>query len=268
MNTSILLPVLSLLLTSNASAADRGEKEREAKRACLNGDVAKGVAILTDLFVDSGEPIYIYNQGRCFEQNERYQEAIGRFREYLRKVGGSKTVDTAEKDEAEKHVVDCQALLAEKEKAGPAGETARPAPLPVGPSPPSSAGSDSTSEPAAAVAKPAASPAAAGSPGSGLRIAGIATASVGVAALVVGLVLNLEANSMVRGLTPTYNRSDDSSSQTYKTLSIVGYSVGGVCLAGGAVLYYLGWRAGKSSSVALLPSFSTGSASAVLAGVF
>jgi hypothetical protein len=267
MNTSILLPFLSLLLASNAPGADRGSNEREAKRACLNGDFAKGVAILTDLFVDTGEPTYIYNQGRCFEQNERYQEAIGRFREYLRKVSGSKTVDTAEKGEAEKHIRDCQALLAEKDKAGGTGETTKPVPPPVSPSL-ASPGTDPTSEPVAAVAKPAAAPTATGSPGSGLRIAGIATASLGVAALVTGLLSNLKANSMVRGLTPTYNKSDDSSSQSYKTLSVVGYTVGGVCLAGGAVLYYLGWRAGSSSSVALLPSFAAGSASAVLAGVF
>ena len=46
--------------------------------ACLSGDYTKGVAILSELFVDTKDPTYLFNQGRCFEQNRRYDDAIAR----------------------------------------------------------------------------------------------------------------------------------------------------------------------------------------------
>lgn len=41
--------------------------------------------ILADLYVETNNPTYIFNQGRCYQQNEKYDGAVGRFREYLRK---------------------------------------------------------------------------------------------------------------------------------------------------------------------------------------
>jgi hypothetical protein len=32
--------------------------------ACLSGDYTKGVAILSELFVDTKDPTYLFNQGR------------------------------------------------------------------------------------------------------------------------------------------------------------------------------------------------------------
>lgn len=96
MTTRHLLPILAVLLASAPSLAkekshgesapsgdraDRQALEREARRACLSGEYVKGVALLSDLFVDSKDPNYIFNQGRCFEQNLRFEEAIGRFGE-------------------------------------------------------------------------------------------------------------------------------------------------------------------------------------------
>jgi tetratricopeptide (TPR) repeat protein len=92
-------------------------KERAAKKACLTGDPVKGVELLTDLFIDTNDPTYIFNQGRCYEQSNRYEEAIGRFREYLRKA---KSAPAAERAEAEKHIADCQALSEKKESPMPA----------------------------------------------------------------------------------------------------------------------------------------------------
>jgi hypothetical protein len=54
-------------------------KERDARKACLSGDYARGVQILTELFVDSNDPTYIYNQARCYEQSRRCGNAIARF---------------------------------------------------------------------------------------------------------------------------------------------------------------------------------------------
>jgi tetratricopeptide (TPR) repeat protein len=76
--------VVVVLVADNASAKNVEDKERTARTACLAGDYAKGVAILSELFVETQDAGFIYNQGRCFEQNHRYDDAISRFQEYLR----------------------------------------------------------------------------------------------------------------------------------------------------------------------------------------
>ena len=113
-----VLFILLLLAVPSANAASKTTKveakESAAKRACLNGDPLKGVQILTDLYILSNDPTYLYNQGRCFEQNNRYEEAVGRFREYLRKIDSSTPADKANAQSARKHIADCEALLGRK----------------------------------------------------------------------------------------------------------------------------------------------------------
>ena len=55
-----------------AKAASRDANERAAKKACLSGNIDKGLELLSDLYIDYKEPIYIYNQGRCCEQGHRW----------------------------------------------------------------------------------------------------------------------------------------------------------------------------------------------------
>jgi len=269
----LVILALSLSLSFAAPsvlAASREAKERAAKKACLNGDPVKGVSLLTDLYVDTLDPTFIYNQGRCFEQNSRYEEAIGRFREFLRKA---QDWSEADKADAQKHIADCQAVLRNSDvspvhtDAPKAAEPMAPAPQsPVqAPTPPSQAKVDVM--PTSIVGGESA-PARVSGPGSGMRIAGITSVAVGGAALVAGIVLNLKANSMVDDLAPHYNKGTDSSSKTYKTFSMVGYGVGAAGIAGGAVLYYLGRRVGSGAQLALAPSLEPGSAGAVLIGVF
>ncbi len=50
------------------------------------GDHQKGAEILVRLFIQTRDPVYLFNQGRCYQQNHRWAEALGRFREYLRKA--------------------------------------------------------------------------------------------------------------------------------------------------------------------------------------
>jgi hypothetical protein len=64
-----------------ATAASRQAQERAARKACLSGDFAKGVDILSELFVETKNTTWIFNQGRCFQQNRRYEDAIARFHE-------------------------------------------------------------------------------------------------------------------------------------------------------------------------------------------
>jgi hypothetical protein len=108
--------------------------------------------------------------------------------------------------------------------------------------------------------------------GGGLRIAGLTVGGLGVAGVVTGLVLNLKANSMANDLEKpeSYSRSTDSTRKDYKTFGWVGYGVGAAFVAGGAIMYYLGWRKGEDSapSVAIVPVASTNMLGTMLTGAF
>ena len=260
----LFVPTLVLCLAAhNATASEKDAKERAAKKACLTGDPAKGVEILTDLFIDTNDPTYIFNQGRCFEQNNRYFDALGRFREYLRKA---KTASAEYRGEAEKHIADCQALLGknDREAARPSSpEVAKPDPTPAVTWQIQSPKQATPVQPSPLALTESAQPG--GSAGSGLRVSGVVAASVGAAALVAGLVLNLKYNSTIGDLRSNWSAGADSSNRNYKTMSAVGYSVGVGCVAAGAVLYVLGWNAGKTG---LAPGVVAGSPGALLTGEF
>ncbi len=116
--------VLVALATTPALAASKQAQERAARMACLSGDYNKGVTILSELFVDTKDPTYIFNQGRCFEQNHRYEDAISRFEEYLR-VPGAK-LDAADRAAAEKHISDCKDWLPPDQSRNPQASVTQP----------------------------------------------------------------------------------------------------------------------------------------------
>jgi len=258
-----LLPlvVLVLLATRTASAERLDAKERRARTACLAGDPTQGVQLLSELFVATKDPTFIYNQGRCFEQNRRYEDAIARFQEFLR---ASKRLTKADKDDALKHIEDCKELLASDRSQSPPATPVLPSALPTEPIP---------SPPVAAVSVAPASQlhvSQSDRPDSRLRPAGVIAASVGGAALVTAIVFNLLANSLANDMKKTdhYSTEKDSDRKTYRTLGWIGYGVGTASLATGALLYALGLRAITSDEIAIVPSFAPDSAAAVLEGKF
>jgi len=261
----VLLLVSGILLSFSqpASAANRLAKERMAKKACLAGEPNKGVEILAELYVDTNDITYIFNQGRCFEQSRKYEDAIGRFREYLVK---GENLTAEEKAVAQKRIEACESYLPKNE------------PLPKNELPPTVVATP------VAQAQPGQSPASPevaterqprpvdGKAGSGLRMTGIIAASVGAAALVTGVALNIKVNSMSSDLQKpdNFNRDTDTSRKSYRTLGWVSYGVAATCLAGGALLYYLGGHSGpdSASSVALVPYVAPETAGALLRGAF
>lgn len=239
--TSLLLG--SLAPIPQAKAADSPKaREKSAKRACAAGDFQRGIEILADLWVDTNEPIHIYNQGRCYEQNHQWASAIDRFREYLRKDTNASASDKAEVD---KHIGECEAFL---EKEHSKATTAAPlVPVPA-PQPAASPPSPPMPPPPVNIASPV--PATAeGNKGAGLRLTGIVLGSVGAAALVAGVILNAKANSLADDFNKTQNPSTQSSQSSYKTASMIGYGAGiGVLVAGG-VLYLIGRTSANANPV-------------------
>jgi hypothetical protein len=264
-----MIAVVVLLPVKPVSAASRHAQERAARKACLTGDYAKGVSILSDLFLDTKNPTYIFNQGRCFEQNRKYEDAIARFEEYLRTPDSVLSRD--DRKAAEKHIANCKGILVQERASSSATTAPEPItpPLPLPPAPTA----ESTPEPSTPiVVEPQPQPAATHGRGR-LRTAGIVTASVGVAALVAAVVLNVKANSIVNEIETTdngYSPARINDRKTYETLSWVGYGVGAACVATGAILFGIDLKSGGSSStsVALLPAVGPGQAGALLTGGF
>ncbi len=268
-NLTIAFVTLASLcsLSQQALAANsKRANERAAKKACLSGEPEKGVRILAELYVDTNDITYIFNQGRCFEQNRRYEDAVGRFREYLTK--GEDHLSDDDKAAAKKHIETCESYLPKTEPRSPLVPEPVSA-VPIVPTPPPA---EVTPEPPAVVVATAAQQPDENA-GSRLRIAGIVVGSLGVVALGTGVALNLKANSMATDLEKpdNFNRDTNSSRESYKTLGWISYGVGAACLAGGSLLYFLGWHAGHSpaqTSVALVPTIAPGTAGALLTGAF
>jgi hypothetical protein len=277
----LLAKMLVILLAAPlAHAAGTEAKERAARKACLSGDYAKGVEILSDLFIDTKDANHIFNQGRCFEQNSRFAEAISRFREYLRKATA---ISPADRADAEKHIVDCQALLGpnpapdatgaivpkvEAAPTAPAAPSATPIPAPMPPSP-----AQPSATPALAQATVASASGPAADPRRGLRIAGVACGAVGVASVATAIYYYTQARSYsdkVSGQGANPNPADESSGKHAQTMQWVFYSAGAAAIATGTVLYILGWPAADTgnTTAGIAPMLGPGVAGISAQGAF
>ena len=267
---------------ARAQAAD--PRETLSRSECLAGRFQAGVDLLAQMFAETGDVNYIYNQGRCYEQNGKFSEAILRFREFLRKA---KDLSAEERAEVNGHIAECKAMKAEQDSpAMPA------AAVPVTPPPPAAAppleapapAATSTSAPTAVTAVPipagvvetAPGRPSADNRGASLRTAGIVIGSVGAAALITGVIFSIETHSLSNDVTSdaaqrSFSRTTYDRGQLFEDLQWVGYGVGAAALAGGVVLYYLGYRTAQSSasdSVSLLPVILPGGTGAVVQGSF
>lgn len=257
-----IMAVVALLVRVNdAWGASLDAKERAARTACLAGDYQKGVASLAELFVQTKDPTYIFNQGRCFEQNGRYQQAIDRFREYLR-IGSRLNND--EIALTQRHIADCESLARGEESRA---DHAAPKPHTGEALPPATQPNSVSPRPELQVRQEKAAPLSSQTPGRGLRIGGITTAAVGVVLIGAGVGLNLKVNQMADELQSpgAYSRSTESRRSTYATMAWTAYGVGGLFAVTGATLFYFGWRI-PSGGIVVQPAF--GMAGATLAGEF
>jgi hypothetical protein len=262
---SLFAMVSFAVATSSARADTEHATNKAAKKACLTGDFRKGAEILAQLYVDTGEPTHLFNQGRCYEQNHQWQEAIDSFREYLRKVTG---LTPAERGDTEKHIADCEAFLVKDAAKRAQPETSATVSGHATSSAPPITGDDRSS-----VAVTTRYPALQNRNGSSLRIAGLVVGGFGLAAMVAGIGFNLKANQLASEVNQHYSQSMASTHSTYTTLGWVGYGVGMAAIAAGATLYAVGWGKGRaqsadSATLALAPLVVPGQASLILQGAF
>jgi tetratricopeptide (TPR) repeat protein len=235
---------VGMLASQHAWAAKHQSQERIAKKACLSGDYAKGVSILAELYVDTNDSNYLFNQGRCYEQNIKYSEAAERFKEYLRKAP---KLSDSEKADVDKHIADCEAAAA---KTQTHGTTTEPSQAPVQPPtasanatiPAVSQGKNPATAESNLVGTPAATPAPEGNPWQ--HTAKWVATSAAVAFLALGVVeharyygKNSDYNN-ARCAGSAYCNGVASSADTAKTWAIVGYSAAAVA-TGAAIAFWL-----------------------------
>jgi hypothetical protein len=221
--------------TSPADAVEA--REAEARTACLAGKADRGIEILARLFTDTADPNYLFNQGRCFQQNDRPEEAISRFREYLRKA---KDLTKDELDDVERLIKECEDLREERQR----GKALPVSPAHEGPGAQVGRGLNEDERDAAT--------------GRRMRLVGITSAAVGAAAIGFGVVMGLRVSSLEndfeREHSTSFNQREYNSGQRSELLQWVGYAVGGVALGTGAIFYFLGQRSEKPVAAAVWPS--------------
>ena len=275
MRMILLLPIFVFLpvLASSALAkpANRQAMEKAARKACLTGDYRKGVDMLADLFIDTKDTVYIFNQGRCFQQNHRWEDALDRFSEYLRK---ETNLPADEQAEVDRYIADCKAHLSE---GLPPVQPATPSPViatTVQTAAPMSAPPAPTSD-----NLPTTVAASGNEPrhGSGLRLTGLVVGAAGGAGVIAGVVLSLKAQSLTDQLNnrpkgSPYDQGTDSSRKTYRTWGFIGYGVGAAGILAGATAYLFGWRGVKQDSpttrVSLIPVVGPDGSMLSLRGAF
>jgi hypothetical protein len=242
-------------------------QEKAAHKACLTGDVSTGISILADMFVETRNPVHVFNQGRCLEQNSRYGEALARFEEYVR-LGDTMKLSEGAREIAEKRIAECKAKLAEAaQRQAPVPPVVQAPPLPV----PQAAPPPETAVPT--VDKPKPEPESTHA-GKGLLIGGIVTGSVGVGAVIAGYFFGRKSNDLIDQMQShpdDYTSGKHSNQQTYKTLAWAGYGVGAACIAGGVVMIAIGASRRASpaqTEVALVPAIAPGQAGILLRGGF
>lgn len=264
---SVVVLSAMLVFSGVAVAGNKGDRikdqENTARAACLMGEYQRGTRILVDLFIQTGNPVHLFNQGRCYEQNHRWEEALDRFREFLRKAH---TIDAETRSYVDEHVAECESHLAK----ATAVQTPPPAPAPV--VPPRVEAPSPAPLPPPALAKEDDS-------GATLRIAGIVSAAVGVAAVGFGTYEYFRHESLVDDLKKNGGQySDDQYSDKQskiddsKTMSWIGFGVGTAALVAGTTMYLLGRPSSSGGTeraqVTLVPGIRPGQTSLFITGAF
>jgi hypothetical protein len=235
-----------------ALADDEDPRPRNALSACAAGDVKGGVAILAELYAQTRDPSFVFNQGRCYQQNGQLEPARPRFAEYLR-VGTKEPPEDLER--AKGFIKEIDEALAE--------QRAHPVPPPA---------AVVTTPPAAA-----ASPAPEGRART-YRITGMALAALGLAAAGTGVYMTIQVRSLENDVEQRFSTMNSvvtdpaalqrqlSDGGRYETWQWISYGISIAALAGAATTLALGgtFSSAERSTLAVAPTVSSGGAGGVL----
>ena len=126
--TRLVVLILVVALPFRTVLARSVEDRREVQGRALfaKGDYQAALDVYANLFAEKGDPIYLRNIGRCYQNLEEPEKAIKAFREYLRRGH----VKSGERTEVEGFIKDMEDL--EQRKAATAPPPVEPARPPAG----------------------------------------------------------------------------------------------------------------------------------------
>jgi hypothetical protein len=213
-----------------AASKSREDREAEARQACAEARLTEGIEILAALLAELGHPGYVYNQARCYLDNGHPEQAVQRFREYLRLAPEAPPEVRARVD---RYIADLERVPA----------SSQPATAPA-PTPPLVAAAPAPPEPRVL---------------RGWRTAAVALAGLGAVGLAGGLASSLELRSLERevedprraDLTLEVLATQRRRADPYRRAELVTYGVGIAALAAavGCLLVDAG-KVGVSSELA------------------
>lgn len=276
---AVLCAVFCVLFGAGAGTAHASPvsaRELRARQNFAAGRYQEALEIFAELYAKTADPIFLRNIARCYQKQNRADEAIENFREYLNKA---KTLAPAEKEEVERFIRDLEASRSPAPKTAepappntaepapavrtaepaPAVKTAEPAPLKTAePAPRASsevAVRTPSEEPASTTQiRTSPAPRARG----GVSVPGVVLTVAGVAAIGGGVAFGLAAHSAATAVASQYDPTRESAGKRDATLQWVGYGVGAAALVTGVILLVRGPgepEAGSSSvQVGLGPS--------------
>jgi hypothetical protein len=202
-------------------------REAEAQALCLMAEVDRGLSLLTKMYLETLDPLHVFNQARCLQQNGRTEAAIGRFREYLRL---ERSEESEARADAERHIRELEAGRAVL-PPGRSPEAVRAPPSKQGLGPGGLASPDLRPPEDAASRRPA------------LRTAAAIGGLTGALLMGAGVVLSLHVQSLEKeaeALARNENIVDPAQrlrGRRAQTWQWVGYAGGSLALGGAAVAY-------------------------------
>jgi hypothetical protein len=275
--TRVRSPALVLLgalasatgLAPCARAAEPPASDRrafEARRACAAGRVEQGIELLAQIIAETGDPNAVYNQARCYQGNGRPEQALARFREYLRIA---ERILPRERARVRRFIAELEREVESRRRRG----------LPPTPPPP-------TLPPEAALAplppdpidlRAQAAPDPSVTRRHTLRVVALATAAAAVVPIAGAVIFAFQARrienqieNQTRPISPADFDRKVQRGRRAATLQWVGVGLGGAMLAGAGTLWLLSRRGGEPAAARLTlgPLVAGGGGGALLSGHF
>jgi tetratricopeptide (TPR) repeat protein len=265
MKTKALLVLAFSIWTSvPALAAESGDPKaagrhyRKGTTEYNIGHFENAIAEFEKAYAISPQPILLYNIAQSHRQLGNHERALFFYRRYLE---GAPNAPNRADIERRMHELEATLKAQNEPRVQPPAESpeaTRPATVVAAPPPP----------PPTVEARRAPPPPPSDS-GRSLRIAGLASAGVGAAAVVTGLVFGLQARSKSDSVSKAtrFDPDADSAGRSAQTLQYVFYGIGGAAIATGAVLYYFGMDQ-REQRVSVAPTVTPAGFGLVARGAF
>jgi tetratricopeptide (TPR) repeat protein len=264
----------------SAAATAHADERAVAREHYVKGTKSFDLGLYEDAIVElmaaykaKDDPAFLYNIAQAHRLAGHTGEALRFYRVYLIKLPHAPN-----RDDVEVKIAELQKAIEQQKKTQtslPPDQVIRPTPLPD--QPPRVEPAEDASADGARLPKVTAPPAPATPPSAAviapppprdhradrrLKIAGVATAGVGVAVLIAGVASAVLASQTADQISrsPTFDPKQLDTYHTYQALEGALLGVGAAAVVSGAIVYAVGWRRSRSPRFTVAPAATRGGA--------